>query len=137
MNVNNYCTGGKMLNSSVALVGSEAERFVRGIHADSFFFSARGFCDGRISDSSKDERDIKIAMLKNSEKHYFLCDASKQWRAYPYIVADKEQTDVKLRARNGMEILRFDKKSGEWQPLANTAVALTVPAGDAVLLKFQ
>lgn len=49
----------------------------------------------------------------------------------------KEQTDVKLRARNGMEILRFDKKSGEWQPLANTAVALTVPAGDAVLLKFQ
>ena len=94
MNVNNYCTGGKMRNSSVALVGSEAERFVRGIHADSFFFSARGFCDGRISDSSKDERDIKIAMLKNSEKHYFLCDASKQWRAYPYIVADKEQTDV-------------------------------------------
>ncbi len=57
MRVTNYCTGGKMLNSSIALVGSEAERFVRGIHADAFFFSACGYRDGNILDSSKDERD--------------------------------------------------------------------------------
>ena len=45
-NVRSFCTGGEMLNGSVALVGSEAERFVRGIHAHAFFFSARGYCDG-------------------------------------------------------------------------------------------
>ena len=69
-------------------------------------------------------------MTKNGKADYII---TGQWANKDY----KEQTDVKLRARNGMEILRFDKKSGEWQPLANTAVALTVPAGDAVLLKFQ
>ena len=93
MNVNNYCTGGKMLNSSIALAGSEAERFIGGIRADSFFFSARGFGGGRIFDSSKEERDIKIAMLENSAKHYFLCDTSKFDRAYPYIITDEEHID--------------------------------------------
>ena len=90
MNIQNYCTGGKMLNSSIALVGSEAERFVRGIRADAFFFSARGICDGEIFDSSKAERDIKIAMLENSAKRYFLADNSKIGQTFPYIIAKKE-----------------------------------------------
>lgn len=93
MNVKNYCTGGHMLNSSLALVGSEAERFVRGIHADSFFFSARGICDGQIFDSSKSERDIKIAMLDSSEKHYFLADRSKIGKVFPYLIAKKDSID--------------------------------------------
>lgn len=93
MNVQNYCTGGKMLNSSMAFVGSEAERFIRGIHADSFFFSARGICDGRIYDSSKSERDIKIAMLENSSKHYFLGDSSKMGTVFPYLVAEEKDLD--------------------------------------------
>lgn len=93
MKVNNYCTGGKMLTSSIALVGSEAERFIRGIHADVFFFSARGYADGLISDSSKEERDIKIAMLEHSDRHLFLCDRSKFGFAYPYTIADRSMID--------------------------------------------
>ena len=91
MKVNNYCTGGKMLTSSIALVGSEAERFIRGLRADVFFFSARGCSDGVISDSSKEERDIKIAMLEHSERHCFLCDRSKFGFAYPYVVAEQSK----------------------------------------------
>ena len=93
MKVNNYCTGGKMLTSSIALVGSEAERFVSGICADACFFSARGFANGIITDSSKEERDIKIARLRHSAKHYFLCDTSKHGHSYPYVVADQEFVD--------------------------------------------
>ena len=93
MNVTNYCTGGRMLNSSIALVGSEAESFVSGIRADSFFFSARGFCNGLICDSSKDERDIKIAMLKNSSRRYFMCDGSKLNCSYPYVIANEASVD--------------------------------------------
>lgn len=92
--VNNYCTGGKMLLHSVALAGSEAERFVRGVYANAFFFSARGFCDGRIFDSSKEERDIKIAMLEHSERHYFLCDSTKQGKTYPFLIADRNSVDA-------------------------------------------
>ena len=93
LRVKNYCTGGKMLDSSIALVGSEAERFVSGIRADAFFFSARGFANGVITDSSKEERDIKIAMLVNSARHYFLCDSSKFDSTYPYVVADRSSVD--------------------------------------------
>ena len=93
LRIKNYCTGGKMLDSSVALVGSEADHFVRGIRADAFFFSARGYADGVITDSSKEERDIKITMLQHSAKHYFLCDASKLGQTYPYIVADQSSID--------------------------------------------
>ena len=88
MKVNNYCTGGKMLTSSVALVGSEAEHFVEGIRADAFFFSARGMDDGFIYDSSKEERDLKIAMHKRAESSYFLCDTSKMGSKHPYIICD-------------------------------------------------
>lgn len=93
MKVKNYCTGGKMLDASIALVGYEAERFVGGICADACFFSARGFSNGVITDSSKEERDIKIAMLGHSAKHYFLCDTSKFGSTYPYVVTDEGAID--------------------------------------------
>ena len=85
-NVRSFCTGGEMLNGSVALVGSQAERFVRGIHAHLFFFSARGINGEVISDSSAAERNVKIAMLEHSSKAYFLCDTSKTGKQYPYII---------------------------------------------------
>ena len=94
MNVRNFCSGGEMLNSSIALVGSEAERFVRGIRADAFFFSARGLFQGTAFDSSKGERDIKIAMLQHSAKHYFLCDATKADLAYPYAITSLDAIDL-------------------------------------------
>lgn len=91
--VRSLCTGGEMLRSSVALVGSEAERFVGGFYADLFFFSARGFAAGEISDSSKAERDIKIAMLARSERSFFLCDRSKEGNRYPFRITDTDSVD--------------------------------------------
>ena len=93
LKIRNFCTGGEMLNNSIALVGSEAERFVCGIRANMVLFSARGFCNGKIYDSSKAERDIKISMLENSDKHYFLCDSSKIGKAFPYLITNTENID--------------------------------------------
>ena len=93
LKVRNYCTGGEMLTSSIALAGAEAERFVRGICADVLFFSARGVANGSISDSSKGERDIKIAMLEQSQRHYFLCDSSKLGEQHPYLITTLEHVD--------------------------------------------
>ncbi|MBO5221105.1 MAG: DeoR/GlpR transcriptional regulator [Clostridia bacterium] len=98
MKVKNFCTGGEMLTESVALVGSDAEAFVRGIRAHKCFFSARGVRDDEAFDSSKPERDIKIAMLERSERGYFLCDSSKIGQSYPYCIpcSDKiERIDEK------------------------------------------
>ena len=86
LKIRSFCTGGEMLTGSVALAGVDAIRFIEGIRADKFFFSARGYDvkSGVISDSSKGERDVKLAMIKNAEKSFFLCDVSKFGEAYPY-----------------------------------------------------
>ncbi|MBR4887974.1 MAG: DeoR/GlpR transcriptional regulator [Clostridia bacterium] len=86
--IRNFCTGGETLNDSVAYTGSWAERFVRGIRAQSFFFSARGICDGMITDSSKGERDVKIAMMECAAQSYFLAHSSKLGKTFPYVVTD-------------------------------------------------
>lgn len=82
-----------MLFDSIALTGSEAEKFVSGIYADKFFFSATG-CNEYISDFSKAERDIKVAMLNNSKISYFLYDSSKAEKDAPYIITKKDFVNV-------------------------------------------
>ncbi|MBE6702303.1 MAG: DeoR/GlpR transcriptional regulator [Ruminococcaceae bacterium] len=88
-----FCTGGELLEGSLALVGSDAERFVRGIRAHVAFFSARGVADGQITDSSKGERDLKIAMLEHAGRSVFLFDRSKEGKVYPHIVTDLSHVD--------------------------------------------
>ena len=88
------CTGGEMLEGSMVLAGSDAERFVRGVHAHVFLFSARGIAQGEITDSSKAERDLKIAMLEQAERGIFLHDASKEGKRYPYIIATQDRVTV-------------------------------------------
>jgi len=93
LKIHNFCTGGEMLNDSIALVGSDAERFIGGIRAHKCFFSARGVKNGEITDSSKPERDVKIAMLARSEQRYFLCDSSKEGLTFPYRIAELWEID--------------------------------------------
>lgn len=84
-NIKNYCTGGLLLSQSIAYVGNSAEKFVSQINADIFFFSSRGYLeDGFITDSSVEEATVKKAMLKNSDKVFYLCDNSKKGKKYMY-----------------------------------------------------
>ncbi|MBQ4527498.1 MAG: DeoR/GlpR transcriptional regulator [Clostridia bacterium] len=94
--IRNYCTGGLLLIHSVAYVGSEAERFVSTINADVLFFSSRGYEEnGNITDSSVEEASIRKAMMKNSEKAYYLCDDSKKNKKYMYnICSFKDVTKI-------------------------------------------
>ncbi len=93
--VKNYCTGGLLLNHSVAYVGSEAERFVSNINADLFFFSSRGYTeDGLITDSSVEEATIKKAMMKNAERSFYLCDSSKIGKKYMYNICTSSDVEA-------------------------------------------
>ena len=94
LKIRNHCTGGEMLDDSLALVGRDAERMVGGILANKCFFSARGYNEGFISDTSRSERDVKIAMIEHSEKCYFLCDTTKQGTKYPYVIAKTNSVDA-------------------------------------------
>ena len=83
--IKNYCTGGLLLNHSIAYVGNEAEKFISNINADIFFFSSRGYLeDGHITDSSIEEATVKKAMMKNADETFYLCDSSKKNKKYMY-----------------------------------------------------
>ena len=95
-NIKNYCTGGLLLMHSVAFVGSETERFISSINADLLFFSSRGYTEnGFITDSSVEEATIKKAMIKNSDKSFYLCDNSKKNQKYMYNICNtKDVTGI-------------------------------------------
>ena len=92
--IKNYCTGGLLLANSVAYIGSDAERFVRSVNADIFFFSSRGISnEGEITDSSAEESAVKRAMSERSNQVYFLCDSSKIGKKYMYKVCNASDID--------------------------------------------
>jgi DeoR/GlpR family transcriptional regulator of sugar metabolism len=67
-----------MLIHSFSYVGAQTKRFLNDINADLLFFSSRGISpDGRISDQSVEETDVRREMLLHAKKKYFLCDSSK------------------------------------------------------------
>lgn len=84
MKIRSYCTGGEMLLSSVALVGADAIRYVSGMHADIAFLSCLGYDEEYAYDSSKGERDVKIAMIENAERACLLADPSKKGTRHAY-----------------------------------------------------
>lgn len=92
---NTYCTGGLMLHHSSAYVGDFASSFIRNFNADLFFFSSRGLSeDGRITDTSADETQIRRAMFEQSRQRIFLCDHSKTGHTYCYNLCTLQQVDV-------------------------------------------
>ena len=83
MDINNICTGGRMLNRSFSYIGEEAERTVRSYNADIVFFSCRGLSmDGRLSDNSVEENRLRRVMIQQSTKKVLLCDSSKLDKLY-------------------------------------------------------
>lgn len=90
-----YCTGGLQLHNSSAYVGHIAERTIREFNADLFFFSSRGLsADGRITDASGEETQLRRVMLEHSKKHIFLCDSSKFGTDFCHNLCKLQQVDV-------------------------------------------
>lgn len=71
-------TGGILRPKSLSCVGRAAETAISGYHADTVFFSCKGFSPRRgLTDSNEQESDIRKLMIKCSETAVFLCDHTK------------------------------------------------------------
>lgn len=93
--VRNYCTGGLLLNHSVAYVGRSAEQFIERFNADAVFFSCRGLShEGVLSDSMEDETLIRQVMLRRAKQKFFLCDRSKIGLEYHYRLCRTQDVDA-------------------------------------------
>lgn len=83
MGINNICTGGRMITSSLCYIGEDAERTVAQYNADIVFFSARGLTmDGILTDDLVEENSLRRAMLRHAKKRVLLCDSSKLNHVY-------------------------------------------------------
>ena len=92
--IKSYCTGGRLLESSEAYVGGEAEDFIRRFNADIMFFSSRGISsDGVISDSSAEESQIRRVMMGQSSIKIYLYDESKMGNKYLCNICNVHDTD--------------------------------------------
>ena len=94
MHIKVLCTGGLLLDNSLAFVGRHAERLIESINADIAFLSCRGISeDNGATDSSLEEAEIRRAMLARAGKRVLMCDKSKFGKNYTYTIAQLEQFD--------------------------------------------
>lgn len=94
-NIRSFCTGGALLDKSIAYVGNYAENFVRNFNADVFLFSCRGLSDrGMLTDSSVEESNLRRVMMKHAKKRIFLCTSDKIGKAYLYNLCSLSDVDA-------------------------------------------
>lgn len=86
---------GGMVSENQSFVGRFAENNIEeNYFANKMFFSGKGIVkDSGILESNEAECAVKQQMLKNSKKHYFICDKSKIGRVGFIKLADFEQID--------------------------------------------
>jgi DeoR/GlpR family transcriptional regulator of sugar metabolism len=104
-----YCTGGKIRNKSVSVIGAAARNFYSQYYADIVFFSCRGLSTKEgITDSTDEDTEIKQQMLKTAKTKILLCDSTKLNRVYfsyicpvnavDYIVLDSKASEESINA---------------------------------------
>ena len=97
-----HVSGGHLCSSSrVCLAGEDAHQIFLNICADFVFFSTRSLSeDGIISDCSRDEVNVRNAMLKHAKRRVFLCDSSKFTSTAGYIQCSLRDVDMLISEEN-------------------------------------
>lgn len=89
-----YSTGGKLVDNSLALIGSVAIQSILSMHSDYMFFSSQGLTTGGIiSDQSESETELRRTMLSHANKKYFICDSSKLGKNFLFEVCKVSELD--------------------------------------------
>lgn len=96
-NIRTFCTGGQMIIHSYSYVGEQAEAFVKNINADILFFSCHGLSeDGKMTDVSVEEANLRKVMFQHSKRKILLCDHSKFGKTYFYNMGTIKECDAVL-----------------------------------------
>ena len=78
LGIRTFCTGGEITMESFSYVGADAVNMLLHYNADIAFFSCLGITDdGKITDSSLLENDVRRVMMHQSRRQFVLCDSSK------------------------------------------------------------
>ena len=73
-----YCSGGKLRENSLSLVGQGARDYIKNFQAQKLFFSCRGITvQNGAMDNSEEEAELRNIMMDCAEQVILLCDSSK------------------------------------------------------------
>lgn len=93
-NIKAISTGGDYIPACCALVGESATETVQEYNANIMFFSCRGLSEeGKLTDFSREEDGVRKAMMKNSQKVYFLCTDDKIGKEYFHNICNIRDID--------------------------------------------
>ena len=93
--IRTFCTGGMMITRSFSFVGQQAQDFIMGINADVLFFSCHGMSeDGRATDLSMEEVNLRRVMMRHANRKILLCDKSKYGKMYFYNLCTADDVDA-------------------------------------------
>lgn len=92
--IKTLCTGGTMIDNSYSFVGRHAESFIESMNADLMFFSCRGVSrEGRMSDTSMEESQLRQVMFRHAKRKALLCASSKIGLEYFYTLGVIDDID--------------------------------------------
>jgi DeoR/GlpR family transcriptional regulator of sugar metabolism len=76
--ITTFCTGGRLREHNMSLVGAATCRRLEELNADFAFISCRGMSLSKgVTESSEEETQVKRAMISAAAKTVLLCDATK------------------------------------------------------------
>jgi len=78
LGIQTHCLGGRAINGSTALSGTETFTALSNIMVDILFFSSQSLDSrGNISDTTEEENYARKMMLNSAKTRVFLCDSEK------------------------------------------------------------
>lgn len=94
MNIFNISTGGHMAKKTFSYVGQETINAIKNYNADVMFFSCKGLTnEGYLTDTFKEENDVRREMMKYAKKKIALIDSSKIGKKYLYNLCHISEID--------------------------------------------
>ena len=100
-------TGGDLHPSCLAFVGEDARSTIKKYNADVCFFACRGLSeDGRLTDISPDEDNVRLKMIEHSKSSYLLCTAEKIGKLYHHNICHISEINGAIFAEEPCEALK-------------------------------
>lgn len=97
LGIDTHCIGGRSVNGSVVLSGTEAYKMLKDICVDLLFFSSQSLdANGIISDSTEEENYLRQLMLQSARTKVFLCDSEKFNTTALYKLTSLENIDFAI-----------------------------------------
>ncbi len=92
--IHNISLGGQMMKNTFSYVGKETINAIGNYNADILFFSCKGVSEeGYLTDTFKEENDVRLEMMKRAKKRVALIHSDKFGKEYLYNLCHLSEID--------------------------------------------